>query len=232
MQRGKPCRLTAAGIGLCISIGAMAPCWAIAPASRQQLLCADDYIVEATVLSAERPCTTADGVRTCVGDDETLHLEMRIDRLIARKDALRFAEGEADRALVGTVRSGDVHSIPLSSADEAEWQNILLGLIRASSADATRSAADPADRLRTSLAVQRRERNRFIESRMKDHLVGYRFVFGLNFSRSLPGSFDGRGWGIDQNSRIVDLLTKAGGTSCAKLREDGPEHASNVSGAN
>lgn len=169
------------------------------------------------MVAAARACTTSDGVQTCVGDEDTLQIDLRVDRLIARKVDLLFAKADADHGIVGKDLSGYVSRIPLSTADEAEWFEIFLRTVRESSSAAVQSGVDASDRLRTALAAQHRERARFVESRMRDRLVGYRFLLGLYFSRPRPGSFDATSWAIDQETEIVELLKKGGGARCATL---------------
>ncbi len=167
------------------------------------------------MIAARRACTTADGVRTCIGGEEALQIDLRVDRLIARKVDLRFAVGDADRGMAGRDVSGYVNSMPLSTADEAAWFEIFLRTLRESSSAAAQAGTDASDRLRSGLAAQRRERMRFVESRMQDRPVGYRFMFGLDFSKFRPGWFDGTSWPIDQAPEIVDLLRNGGGARCA-----------------
>ena len=176
--------------------------WAISAATPEQVLCAYDNIVLATVIEASATkCYTSDDNGNCIYSANSIDVILKIDDVIANKGSTRIAGAIVKTPKIGDVYSGTIHdNIPLPELVARERNDEILKLIH--------EHRYPPSLSETELSKKADIRNFFI---------GKQFIFGLVFMDKNPLTFFSIAWLPDRRSWIVDELRKEHHYECATL---------------
>lgn len=177
--------------------------WAHSPATKEQVLCAYDNIVEATVIQANLTnCYTTDHEGNCIYRANSIDVTLRIDDVIANKGSTLIAGAIVHTPQIGDVYTGTVGgNIPLSNSIAQERADEIAKLIL--------EHRYPPPKSEVELAKKADIRN---------HFIGRQFLFGLIFMDKSPLTFSSVAWLPDERSWIVNEVKKDHSYACAKLR--------------